>query len=369
LKKVAIIGGGLAGLISGIELSKKGVPCVLFERKEYPFHRVCGEYISNEVVPFLKKAELYPENLNPSRIDQFQISAIRGQSATMPLDIGGFGISRYTFDNFLSQKARALGVTIHVNTDVEAVTFHEDNFKVNTTRDNVEADVVVGAFGKRSRLDMTLDRNFIHKRSPYVGVKYHVKTDHKDGLVALHNFMGGYCGIANIEDGLTNLCYLASRDVLQRSGSVSVMEEEILCANPKLRQIFKNSDFVTKKPLVINEISFETKNPVEDHILMAGDAAGMITPLCGNGMAMAIHSAKIASELIFEFCNNKISRQELERSYRLQWTKLFSQRLRTGRTVQRLFGNAILSTMAVNMILHSKTLSKMIMRRTHGQEF
>jgi flavin-dependent dehydrogenase len=369
LKKVAIIGGGLAGLISGIELAKKGVPCVLIERKEYPFHRVCGEYISNEAVPFLKNAELYPEALNPTRIEQFQISSIRGQSATMPLDMGGFGVSRFAYDNFLFQKAQAFGVVFHANTEAEAVTFHEGKFNIKTSSNTVEADVVIGAFGKRSKMDMSLDRDFIQKRSPYVGVKYHVKTEHKDGVVALHNFKGGYCGIANIEDGKTNLCYLAKREMLLQSGNVSAMEEEILCANPMLSQIFKNSDFITKKPLVINEISFETKNPVEKHILMAGDAAGMITPLCGNGMAIAIRSAKITSELVFEFCENKISRQELEQRYATSWRTVFSQRLRTGRMVQRLFGNAALSNMAVNMILYSKPLAKMIMRNTHGEVF
>ena len=55
-----------------------------------------------------------------------------------------------------------------------------------------------------------------------------------------------------------------------------------------------------EKPEVINEITFEKQDPVSNHILMCGDAAGMITPLCGNGMAMAIHSAKILSGLIIE---------------------------------------------------------------------
>ena len=45
--------------------------------------------------------------------------------------------------------------------------------------------------------------------------------------------------------------------------------------------------------------SFAPKKPVEEHILMSGDAAGLITPLCGNGMAMAIRSAKILSETRF----------------------------------------------------------------------
>ena len=70
------------------------------------------------------------------------------------------------------------------------------------------------------------------------------------------------------------------------------MERQVLLKNPHLKRIFSEADFVFGRPEVINEISFETKDPVENHILMAGDAAGMITPVCGNGMAIAIHSGK-----------------------------------------------------------------------------
>ena len=52
--KIIVIGGGLAGLTSAILLAKANFDITLIERKQYPFHRVCGEYISNEVLPFLK---------------------------------------------------------------------------------------------------------------------------------------------------------------------------------------------------------------------------------------------------------------------------------------------------------------------------
>lgn len=83
------------------------------------------------------------------------------------------------------------------------------------------------------------------------------------------------------------------------------MEEAVLFRNPFIRSIFEKSEFLFDRPETINEISFQTKQPVENHILMIGDAAGMIAPLCGNGMAMAIHSAKIVSERLLQYCHDK----------------------------------------------------------------
>jgi len=52
---IAIIGGGLAGLSLSIQCANAGYRTLLFEKETYPFHKVCGEYISNESFPFLEK--------------------------------------------------------------------------------------------------------------------------------------------------------------------------------------------------------------------------------------------------------------------------------------------------------------------------
>ena len=73
---VAIIGGGLAGLVNAILLKKAGLSIILFEEKSYPFHRVCGEYISNEVVPFLRTHDLFPDELEPAIISKFHLTSV-----------------------------------------------------------------------------------------------------------------------------------------------------------------------------------------------------------------------------------------------------------------------------------------------------
>ena len=146
------------------------------------------------------------------------------------------------------------------------------------------------------------------------------------------------------------------------------MEENILCKNPQLDQVFNEARFLFDKPLVINEISFETKNPIDNHILMCGDAAGMITPLSGNGMAMAIHSAKIISELINKyFSASKYNREALETEYQARWMSLFNHRLWIGRQVQKLFGNKTLSNLSAGLINNSSILSNLLIKSTHGQ--
>lgn len=369
MKKVVIIGGGISGLITAIQLINAEIPCIVIEKKNYPFHRVCGEYISNETVPFLKSLDLFPEVYNPPRIQRFQLSSVNGKNKVLPLDLGGFGISRYAFDHFLYGKAKALGVTFFLQEEVDKIQFTGDAFLVRTHSREIAADLVIGAHGKRSKLDIHLRRNFIQKRSPYVGVKYHIKSNHPRDLIALHNFRGGYCGISNVEEGKTNLCYLTHRDNIRRFKNIREMEEEILFENPLLKNIFLNCQFLFDKPETINEISFETKHPVESHVLMTGDAAGMITPLCGNGMAMAIHAAKILSEHVIGYVKQHDSRVTLEQNYTHSWDKHFKGRLWYGRQMQKLFGNEWASNLAVGLAINIRPLAKSIIKGTHGAPF
>lgn len=365
-----VIGGGLAGLINAILLKRAGLSVVLFEEKTYPFHRVCGEYISNEVIPFLKKHQLYPEEFNPSEITQFHLSSISGNSLRMPLDLGGFGVSRYVLDKWLAEKAESEGVEI-IHQRVTSSHMADDVFTTITkSEEQFQSRIVIGAFGKRSGLDKNLDRSFINRRSPYIGVKYHIQTDEVDtNEIALHNFKNGYCGVSRVENEVYNLCYLSHRSNLKKYGSIPAMEKELLAKNPYLKKIFTNSEVLFEKPEVINEITFEKKEPVFNHILMSGDSAGMITPLCGNGMAMAIHSAKILSELIIQNLGDEFDRAKLERDYTTAWNGLFAGRLWAGRKIQGLFGSSFVSGSAVSLGNGFKPFAQYLMKQTHGSPF
>jgi flavin-dependent dehydrogenase len=372
--KVIVIGGGLAGLFNAILLNKADYEVTLIERKTYPFHRVCGEYISNEVVPFLTELDINLQELNVAKISQLQLTGVSGKKFDRNLDLGGFGISRYTFDDFLYRKAKAAGVLFMLNTKVDDVQFIDNGFEVHlSSGETLHAPLVIGSFGKRSNLDQKLKRKFFYRRSPFFGVKYHIKTDFATNLIQLNNFKGGYCGVSAIEDDKFCLCYLAHQKQLKQLGNIAAFEEQVVRKNPVLNQFFKNSDFLWNKPEVINEISFEKKSLVNQHILMSGDTAGMIVPLCGNGMSMAIHSAKILSESIKQhYRKNELdqhNRQKLEQAYIKQWNAVFATRLWTGRQLQPLFRHTYLTEGALSLMNRFPVIADKLIKKTHGKPF
>src|SRR5215218_8989698 len=109
---VAIIGGGLAGLSCAIEMSKAGHSVVLFEKEKYPFHKVCGEYISLESWNFLQQLGIPLEKMGLPIIDTLLLTAPNGKAFKTRLPLGGFGISRYKIDSMLADIAKSNGVEV-----------------------------------------------------------------------------------------------------------------------------------------------------------------------------------------------------------------------------------------------------------------
>ena len=340
---VAIIGGGLAGLTLAIQCAKTGFITALYEKENYPFHKVCGEYISLESKPFLESLGISINDLQLPIITKLHVTDGYGNLYNFNLPLGGFGISRFSLDNQLYNIALQLGVHVFTSTKVVDVTFNNNQFTIATNQHQHTATIAVGSFGKRSKMDVKLKRSFINQQKGglqnFVGIKYHIRYNYPNNLITLHNFKNGYCGISKIEDDKYCLCYLTTADNLKtNNNSIKQMESSVLYKNPKLKHIFTNADFLYEEPLAISQISFSKKTQVENHILMIGDSAGLITPLCGNGMSMALHASKLAFNEINAYLKQDISRADMETNYTNNWKQKFAKRLFIGRVVQRLFG-------------------------------
>lgn len=368
--EVIVVGGGLAGLIGCIQLAQAGLEVILFEKSVFPKHKVCGEYISNEVRPILHKIGLFPDRLTPVKIDELLLSAPSGNSLRAPLPLGGFGISRYRIDKALYELAMESGVRVFTQTSINAVHYDatKDHFRLSTRKGQVfHGRVVLGSFGKRSMLDRTLDRGWFKYEAPYIGIKYHLKLDFQPNLVSLHNFWGGYAGLSQVEDGSVNFCYLISKSVFQRYNDIKSVEREVLSKNPFLKAAIEQGESLENFPLSISNISFRPKSLIQDHILMAGDAAGLISPLAGNGMAMAIHAADIAAKHILMYTHQKIDRSQMEQNYWQEWNTTFRWRLGVGRQLQKLFGQTIVSEFSMWALQKAPSLVPLIIRQTHGK--
>lgn len=373
LYDIGVVGGGLGGLTLAIQAAKQGFSVILFEKEHYPFHKVCGEYISNESWDFLERCGVPLSSWNLPKISKLTVSDKYGVPYNFKLPLGGFGVSRYKLDNALYQLALELGVKVITQTKVNDVRFINDEFEIYTSDFINYAKVVVGSFGKRTNLDVKWKRTFLNSKSRkinnFIGVKYHLKYPQPIDTISLHNFKDGYCGISAIENGQYCCCYLTTAKNLSDSeNSIAVMEKNLLTQNKQLAAIFSTAEILYKQPLTISQISFDKKEKVKNHIIFIGDAAGLITPLCGNGMSMAMNASFLALIQIKRYLNNEISRLEMEKSYIKNWQKNFALRTAIGRIVQKIFGGDS-TTLFLKIMNKFPQMSSVLIKQTHGKSF
>jgi flavin-dependent dehydrogenase len=105
-----------------------------------------------------------------------------------------------------------------------------------------------------------------------------------------------------------------------------------------------------------------------NHILMIGDTAGLIHPLCGNGMGMAIHSAQICCALVLSYLDGSIMRREkLEQAYEEHWTTEFKSRIWMGRSLAGILRTERYADLVMKGLVRFPQLLSPMIRMTHGK--
>ncbi|NIJ55089.1 NAD(P)/FAD-dependent oxidoreductase [Dyadobacter arcticus] len=370
----AIIGGGLAGLGLSIQLADHGLSVVLFEKNKYPFHKVCGEYISMESRDFLISLGLPYDQLDLPVINQLGISSEKGFMLEHNLQLGGFGISRYHLDDQLCKIALQKGVSVLQGCRVNDVKdIGHETYEIQTSQGNFQSKIVCGSYGKYTPQFINLEGNNSQKENApnnYIGVKYHVKTDLPANRIELHNFKDGYCGVSKVDQEWHCLCYLTTAKNLQdNSKDIRAMEQNVLHKNPFLKKYFNDSEFVNAQPLVISNVHFDKKQTDSQGIFLIGDAAGSITPLCGNGMSMGMRASKLLARELVLFCEKKQSKEQAMLAYKKSWDKAFNSRIMAGYYLQNLFGKRTTTDLALRFLSKMPGLTNKLVSLTHGQPF
>src|SRR5687768_3569372 len=245
---IAIAGGGLSGLTFALSMSSLGWKVILFEKEKYPFHKVCGEYISTESIPFLERIGLDIGESGAKEINRLTLTSPRGKSFSCRLESGGVAIRRYTIEKILADVCRERGVEIIENCNLSAIKKANDHFTfINDTRE-FHASIGIGSFGKHSRLERSLDESEKTKNENephYVGIKYYARGVIDPGTIQLHLYKNGYCGLVETENGEINVCYLVeSSELKNRKGSIPLLESELLFRNPVLKERWNNLEFL-----------------------------------------------------------------------------------------------------------------------------
>ena len=276
---IEIIGGGLAGLSLGLALRRADVPVTLYEAGDYPRHRVCGEFITglaSDTIARLGLAPYFADALQHREVAWFLNPGDR-PARIQRLPSPALGLSRHTLDARLVAALIAAGADVRTRCRVTDLALRPG--RVFTT-------------GRR------------RGRSPWLGLKIHVRDIALARDLELHLGDQAYVGLARVEDGAVNVCGLFRHRDLSAKGS-DLLSAYLQAAG--LGSLAMRLAAAAPDPgsfCAVAALSFDGQVPPSDRISL-GDACAMIPPFTGNGMAMAFQSAEVALDPLLAYAHGR----------------------------------------------------------------
>ena len=372
---IVIIGGGPAGSSSAILLSKKGYSVSLIEKKSFPREVLCGEFISKEVIEFLKDNLLYEEflKLNPNLITTFRFRCENGKDILSSLKFPAYGIKRSKLDNYLLSRARENGAEIFQPAEVKGIHKQTDSYLVEIKSGTQEeftlkSKIIIAAYGKQNILDKNLGRNFYVKRSKLNGVKFHIDKAHFNSFnsdeIQVYTGRDIYCGLNAVDNNTITLCFLAKKNKLQYSPKEILLQ--LSRENKKFSALLSRDFFDSIDKLAVygtGNIYFGKRDIVNDGIFYIGDAAGVIAPLVGDGIGIAIQSAKLVSDIL---CRNQLVQEKAGIEYGKEWKNMFLRRMSLAGIIQKIVLNNSFRNPGIKMVSFFPGALSTIIKYTRG---
>src|SRR2546421_1902218 len=342
---VIIAGGGPAGSSAAIHLATRGARVLLAEQKKFPRAKLCGEFISPECSLHFERLGVVDQILSarPARLTETVFYSRRGKSVSVPSAWFGangvaLGLSRAEMDDRLLRRASEAGAHVLEDTQVTNLLFDDAAVKGVVVKQggresSYHAPVTLDATGRTRALARRVERNGTRlHRAPLVAFKAHLAdTRVAAGACEIYFYRGGYGGLSSIENGLSNLCFIASaRDVRACGADAERVVREVVCQNQRAAKTLRNAKAQTPWLAVTLEKFGRHKLSPAKGLLTIGDAASFIDPFTGSGMLMALESGELAAHAVADFLNHSPSisnLDQLQTAYTDRYRQTFNSRL------------------------------------------
>ena len=291
-----VAGGGVAGASAACRLAAAGQRVTLLEREKAAAHKICGEFLSGEAL-----AEIAALGVDLAACGAAPIGAMRlvhrGRVAESRLPFPAAGLSRRVLDEALLCRARALGAEVHRGVRVRMAT----PGLLHTDGGDIAAPTLLLATGKHDVRG--LPRAPRAAPEPLLGFKLHLGLQPAQqaalaGHVEVVLFDGGYAGLQMVEGGVANLCLLVDRS--RYPGDWPTLLAALTAEDSHLARRLDGARAAWDRPLTIFRVpyGFVHRGPEQAGVFRLGDQAAVIPSFCGDGMAIALHTGKLACQAV-----------------------------------------------------------------------
>ena len=310
-----IVGAGPAGSVAGALLARAGARVRIVDRAIFPRDKLCGDTVNPGTLARLHALKLASGIDERSlRVEGMRLTGETGVTieGRYPARLSGRAITRRDLDWLLLQQAIAAGCEFEAGVAVRRASVSEQGTKRSVSgavvgsggrESTIAARVTIAADGRHSTIAFGL-RLGMHPRRPRrwaIGAYFEnfMPTGSDLGqtfsLGEMHVRRAHYIGVAPVPGGLTNVCLVKPSGAADPElADPSALLIRALAADPLLRDRAADAR-LAGPPTVLGPLAVDVRDESIDGLLLAGDAAGFIDPMTGDGIRFAIHGAELAA--------------------------------------------------------------------------
>ena len=396
-----IIGGGPSGSAAAISMARQGARVLVLEEKRMPRGKLCGEFITPECFPTLKRLGVMQSMLaaGAQKISRVSLVAESGKSVESCISEmsdsdsqWAMSLSRSRFDQILFEGAREAGAECLEGYAANGCKFDDGCGTVEAlslkegARVTFKAPVIIDASGRNSRWMLAKQERVAGRRgSRLYALKAHFTgvTGIKD-QVEMYFFREGYGGFSQVEDELVNLCFIVGESALkQAGGNASRVVKNTLMRNPLAAERLCRASVVGKW-YSTGPLTFGRRRLSRDNVIAIGDASGMIDPFTGTGLQIAVRTGEMAAEAIIDALgqsssslhpekdNNRQSEyrvslyESIQSRYRDQYEREFHKRMRVAGLLRAAAFSPATSRIIAIVLERAPRLTNVMLRATRS---
>jgi len=377
---VVIAGAGPAGCAAAYRLSGNGLKIALIDKDTFPRDKICGDALGADVT---KQFHMISESLT-EKLDQFNkkipSNGVRFITPkhekldiqfTKPKNIfgGGFVSKRIDFDNFFfSETSQLPDVTVFQNQKIISVdNSNSDSIILQSATTRFEAAIALGADGAHSVLNKRLTQNKVEKNHYCAGVRQYfsnVKNFHPENHIELHFYkeiLPGYLWVFPLANNQANVGLgMLSGVVSKKQINLKKEMTHLLETVPALKERFKEAVPLTEIEGYGLPLGSKKRTLSGNRFLLLGDAAGLIDPFSGEGIANAIRSGRVAAAHVLK----AFEQQKFDAAFNQDYDREIYQRMgkefKLSHTLQKLFRYPRIINFVVRKANKNESVQKLI---------
>jgi menaquinone-9 beta-reductase len=317
---VLVVGAGPGGSTAAYHLARHGIDVTVVDKASFPREKVCGDGLTPRAMVSLERMGIDADDPRFERHTGLRIYARR---ATLELpwptleDFPGYGLTmtRASFDELLARTAEKAGATLRERTEALAPSRDGEwvtGARVRSLEEDREVEVraryVIAADGASSRFAQQVGVRRDPRKPLGIAARRYYRVDRHPGpwlevwmdLWEGDEIMPGYGWLFALADGSINL----GAGLLNTFKSFKdVSAQRVFEAFSKMLPEDWNVNEATAEGRVLSgplPMGGSRVPPAVPGMLLIGDAAGMVNPFNGEGIAYAMENGELAAELVAE---------------------------------------------------------------------